>query len=161
MAEAAGEPTPLPPAVPSGPAPSGPVPAGDSPRRAAAAPDREPMWDEHALGWTKDDAIWAGDPANWPDDSAAWPDGVELLSDDEPPTPEAILIAFDPDIAPPSPSDSWLPGPDELAESAAAADPVSSQDTGAASADPFHLDEAADPERAPNAATRPAEPYPL
>jgi hypothetical protein len=76
-----------------------------------------PGWDEADLGWTKDDAIWAGDPANWPDDAAAWPGGVELLSDDEPPTPEAILIAFDPDIGPPSASDSW-PTPDDPADSA-------------------------------------------
>ena len=116
MAEAAGEPTPPPPAMPSGP-----VPSGASLRRPAA-PGHAPIWDEEALGWTKDDAIWAGDPANWPDDAAAWTGGVELLSDDEPPTPDAILIALDPDIAPPSASDSWSSSPDELTDSSNAAD---------------------------------------
>lgn len=70
------------------------------------------------------DQMWSADPASWPDDSWAWPGGQSEFPDEdrEPPTPEGILLAFDPDVGAPSPSDPWSPDPAAWADPADRAD---------------------------------------
>src|SRR5450755_3502366 len=87
--------------------PSGSRSPGADPVRTGAAG----VWADEDEGGRKDDRIWSADPASWPDDSWAWPGGQADWPDEdrEPPTPEGVLLAFDPDVGPPSPSESWSP----------------------------------------------------
>jgi hypothetical protein len=83
--------------------PSGSSPVSANPVGAGS------RWADDGPGCGADDQIWSADPASWPDDSWAWPGGQADFPDEdrEPPTPEAILLAFDPDVGPPAPSDHW------------------------------------------------------
>jgi hypothetical protein len=94
---------------PAGPSFSGPALSGPALCGAGAAGG--------VLAWAGDEAgpdddVWAGDPGGWPADEAAWPGGVPAGDPGrdigrEPPVPEDVLLADDPDAG--------LPGPAECA----------------------------------------------
>jgi hypothetical protein len=104
---------------PSGPAgqPSGPVGQPTGPAVSGAAVSGAAVSGAAvsgaALSWAGDEAgldndVWAGDPESWPADEAAWPGGEPPWDTGrEPPEPEDILLADDPDMG--------LPGPAECA----------------------------------------------